>query len=142
MPSKGSLWGRGAMAVVGALFATLLTRSLGLALFDVPPEFIPLDGPGPTIFFTVVLGTGAVGVYGFVRRRSAAPRRRFRQVAAGALLLSFLPDFVLLSEGAASAIPGATPSGVSILMAMHVVAAAVIVGVLTTGGAEGAEGPR
>jgi uncharacterized membrane protein len=114
--------------------ATLAVRLVGLALLDVPPEFPPLDGPGPTIFFTVVCGVVAVAVYALIRRTSESPDTLYRRIALAVLLLSFLPDLWLLSDGAAQASAGATPAGVGILMAMHVAAAAAIVWALTTWG--------
>jgi hypothetical protein len=119
------------MAVGGALVATLAVRFVGLALVDVPPEFPPLAGPGPTVFFTVVCSVVAVTVYGLVRRTSKRPDLHYRWIALAVLVVSFLPDLWLLSDGAAEAFPGATPAGVGILMTMHVAAAAVIVWALT-----------
>ena len=43
----------------------------------------------------------------------------------------------MLGDGAAGAFPGATPTGVGVLMLMHVVAAAVIVWFLTVRGVRG-----
>jgi hypothetical protein len=126
-----SLWKSGALAVGGALIATSVLRAVGVAVVDVPPEFPPLDGPGPAIFFTTVLGGAAVAVYAAVRRLSERPDRLFRGIAAVALLLSFLPDLWLLSEGGGQVFPGGTPGGVGILMTMHVAAAVVIVWTLT-----------
>lgn len=131
MPSRRSLWVSVLMAVGGALVATLAVRIVGLALFAIPPEFGPLDGPGPTIFFTGVSGVVAVGVYALLRRTSERPDPLFRWIALVVLVLSFLPDLWLLSDGAAEALPGATPAGVGILMAMHVAAAVSIVWALT-----------
>jgi len=128
-----TIWIVGPLAVVVAIAATLLVRFLGLLLIDVPTSFPPLAGPGPTIFFTVVSGAVASGVYARIRRVSARADTTFRWVALAVLLLSFAPDLWLLSEGAAEAFPGATPGAVGILMAMHVAAAAAIVGVLTGG---------
>jgi len=126
--------GRAALlAVGGALAATLTLRYLTLLLIDVPPEFPPLEGPGPTILFTVVASLAAVGVHALVRRTSRRPEAIFRRVATVVLLLSFVPDLWLLSDGAAEAFPGATPAGVGILMTLHVAAAAVIVWALTEG---------
>jgi len=136
--SAKSLWKSGAIAIGGALVATLAVRAVAVAVIDVPAEFPPLAGPGPTIFFTLVSGAVAVGVYGLVRRSSQRPDRLFRGIAAVVLLLSFLPDLWLLSDGASGAFPGATPAGVGILMVMHLAAAAVIVWALTgrSGGSE------
>jgi hypothetical protein len=131
MAQRDHLLVAGFKAVGGALVATLVVRWLSLAVVEVPPEFPPLLGAGPTIIFTTVSGIIAVGVYGLVRRFAARPVRVFRRIAAVVLVLSFLPDLGMLTEGAAATFPGATPAGVAILMAMHVAAAAVIVWVLT-----------
>ena len=77
------------------------------------------------------LGVGAIAVFAVLRRRSDRPEYLFRWIALGVLLLSFPADLWLLSDGAAGAFPGATPTGVTVLMVMHVVAAAVIVWGLT-----------
>jgi len=124
--SRKSLWLAALIAVGGALAATLLIRFLALAVLQVPPEFPPLAGPGPTIFFTVVSGLAAVSVYALVRRMSKRPDALFRRIALVVLLFSFLPDLWLLTEGAREAFPG--PRG----------AAAAIVWALT-GGASAAE---
>jgi hypothetical protein len=58
------------------------------------------------------------------------------------LLLSFLPDLWLLSDAAAEAFPGATGSGVAVLMLMHVAAAGVIVWALTGRRSEGGASRR
>ena len=133
MAEKKSIWTLGLTAVAAALFATLGLRFLALLVIDVPAEFPPLAGIAPTIFFTTVSSIAAVGVYALVRRTSDRADTVFRWIALVVLLVSFVPDFLLLSEGASEAFPGATPAGAGVLMAMHVAAAAAIVGVLTTG---------
>jgi hypothetical protein len=127
------LWLGAIMAVVGAVAATLATRALLLTVLDVPPEFPPLAGPGPTIFLTVVGAVGAVVVFAILGRVSSRPVARFRRVALIALVLSFLPDVWLLTDGAAGAFPGATPAAVGTLMVLHIVAAGVVVWALTAG---------
>jgi len=123
----------GLTGLVGAIIATLSVRSVALATLDIPPEFLPLAGPGPTIFFTVDAAIGAVVVYGLVRRYTERPERLFRWIALAVLMLSFVPDLWLLSDSGVDAFAGATPAGVGVLMLMHVVAAAVIVWSLTGG---------
>ena len=118
---------RAAKALIGATLATLAVRWVGIAVFAIPPEFPPLDGPGPTIFFTVVLTLGAIGVYATMRRWAERPESLFRRVAVAVLALSFVPDLLMLTDGAAETFPGATPAGVGVLMVMHVAAAVVIV---------------
>lgn len=133
---RPTLWRAANVAVAGAIASTLIVRAVALAFIDVPPEFPPLATPGPTIFFSAVLSIAAVLVYALVRRWSARPDARFRVIALAALLLSFVPDVWLLSDGAARAVPGATPAAVGILMTMHVAAAGVVVWALTGGTAK------
>ena len=130
---RKNVWLAAVVAIVGALVATLGIRLLALAVLDVPPEFPPLAGPGPTIFFTVVAGLAAVSVYALLRRMARRPDTLFRRIALVVLVASFLPDLWLLTEGAQEAFPGATWAGVGILIAMHVGAAVAIVWALTGG---------
>jgi hypothetical protein len=57
------------------------------------------------------------------------PARTFRRVALAVLLISLVPDVLLLFSGS---IPGTTAAAVLALMVEHVAAWAVAVGVLTT----------
>ena len=125
--APGSLRKAGLKALVAALAATLVVRSLALAALAIPPEFPPLAGPVPTIVFTVAGAVGATAVLAAIRRRSERPARLFRRVALLTLLASFVPDLWLLTDAAAAAFPGATPAGVGTLMVMHLAAAAAIV---------------
>ena len=70
---------------------------------------------------------GSVLAFVVVRRVATRPVPVFRMVAAGALLVSFIPDVLLLTEQGAANFPGATVAGVGLLVLMHVVAAATIV---------------
>jgi predicted acyltransferase len=90
--------------------------------------------PAPTIFLTVVGVILAVAVFAELRRSASQPIRSFRIAAAVALVLSFLPDFWLLSDAASSSFPGATIAGVGTLIVQHTVVAAVVVWLLTMRG--------
>ena len=124
----------GLKGLVGSTIATLAIRWVALATLDIPAEFPPLAGPGPTIFFTAVGALGAMRVFCVVHRRADRPEHLFRWIAVWVLLLSFLADLWLLSDGAAGAFPGATPIAIGVLMVMHVAAAVVIVWFLTMRG--------
>ncbi len=126
-------WVRGLKGLAASIVALLAIYWVADASFDIPDEFAPLRGFVPTIFFTTIGALGATGVFGIVRKRAARPERLFRMIAGGVLLLSFVPDVLLLGDGAGDAFPGATPAGVGTLMVMHVVAAAIMVGFLTAG---------
>jgi len=136
---RESLWVSGLKVVVGSVIATSVVRLLAVAVLDVPPDFLPLAGPGPVIFFTAVASIGAVIVYAIVRRLALRPAFAFRVIAAVVLVLSVMPDLWLLSDGAEDAFPGATPAAVMVLILLHVVAAAVVVVGLTRGGDEETE---
>ena len=112
--------------ILGAVAANLVVRAGGLAVFDIPPEFQPLAMAGPTVFLTVV-GVGAgLGTAFAIDRMSERPVPLFRRIVVAALLLSLIPDFWLLTDGASEAFPGATVPAVVTLMAQHAAAAAVV----------------
>jgi hypothetical protein len=141
MAQRESLWPAGVRAVSGALLATLGIWLIAVAVLEIPPEFLPLAGPGPTVFFTAMGGLGAVGVFGLLRRSSSPPAGQFRVIAGVVLVLSFVPDLWLLSDSAVEVFPGATPAGVGVLMTMHFAAAAMIVWGLTGRPVSEEEGP-
>ena len=117
----------GPLAIVLAVAANIVIRAIALALFAISPAFPPLGFMGIAIVFTIVGVLGAVIVFALVGRFARRPIRLFWIVATVALLLSFVPDFLL-----AARMPGASVLAVGTLMVMHVVAAAISVGLLTT----------
>jgi hypothetical protein len=120
----GPLVRRGALAAVLAS-VTNAVLVLAATAVGVAPGFRPLAIP-PVLLLTVLGVAGATAVYWLLCRRASNPDRTFVRVAAVVLVLSFLPDIGLLSAD-----PAATVAGVVVLMAMHVVAAAASVAVLT-----------
>jgi len=113
-----------------SVIGNLLLRMGALALFDIPAEFLPLSTVGPTILLTVLGVAAALGVALLVGS-SSQPVQLFRRIAIVALVVSFLPDAWMLTEGAAADFPGATVPGVITLMLQHVVAACVVIWMLT-----------
>jgi hypothetical protein len=135
--SVGRLAFVGVVAVVVAVAVNLLIRTVAVSLLGIGEGFLPL-GVGPTVVFTVAGMVGAGVVFGlimrFVKRR---PVRLFRRVALVVLLVSLVPDVLMLFSGS---MPGATVASVGTLMVEHVASWAVAVGVLTTlAGENGAE---
>ena len=113
----------GPLTILSAVAAVLATRHLALLIIKRPPRFDML-GAGPSILDTAVLVTIAIFVFASVTSSSAEkPRRRYRVVAFVALLVSFVPDLLLLR-----AVPWPP---VAILMAEHVAAWFVTVELLT-----------
>lgn len=120
--------------ILAAVVGTLLLRTGALAVFDIPAEFPPFATAGPTIFLTVIGGAAALAVAHLVGKSASQPVQRFRRIAIVALLVSLLPDAWMLTAGAAGAFPGATVPAVITLMLQHVVAAFIVIWMLTTRG--------
>jgi len=118
-------WWAGPLAIIASVVANLIVRFIALAVFDIPGRFSPLANPGPVIALTTLGVAGAVIVFAIVSRFARHPARLFRVIALVVLLLSFLPDLRLLK------VQGATVPAVGTLMFMHIVAAAISVGLLT-----------
>jgi hypothetical protein len=123
-------WGRyalvGIATVIAAVAANLVVYFIGSALVRYDPGFVVLATPGGTIIFTVVPAIVAVIVYALLLRFSPNPERVFTIVAAVVLILSWIPDLTYIPT-----VPGSSPAQTAVLMVMHVVAAVVIVTMLT-----------
>jgi FtsH-binding integral membrane protein len=119
------LWRRGLYAGVGALIANSVVLYFTKPL---APDLMALS-PVPVTFWTVMGTMGATLVYALVRRRSRAPERTYLIVAIVVLLISFIPDWWVW-ETKPPMFKGVTLGGIFALMAMHVVAAVIITGVL------------
>lgn len=120
----GSFVRRGALAVVLVAVANAAV-TLAATAAGVAPGFRPLS-LSPVLFLSTLGVVGATVTYWLLDRRAENPDRTFVRVASVVLVLSFLPDVGLLVGDPAATIPG-----VVVLMAMHVIAAAVSVAVLT-----------
>jgi hypothetical protein len=118
----------GAITVALAVVVNVLIRTVAVSVLGIGEGFEPL-GVGPTVFFTVVGVAGAVVVFGLILRFARRPVRLFRRVALAVLLVSLVPDVLMLFSGS---MPGATVAGVLTLIVEHVASWAVAVGVLTT----------
>ena len=113
--------------VVAAVLANLLVYLIGSVVVGYDPRFVVLANPSGTILFTVVPAVVAVLLYALLMRFSGDPARIFTNVAVVVLILSLIPDLTYIPS-----VPGATSGQTAILMLMHVVAAGVIVWMLTT----------
>ena len=126
--SLGRLAFVGAVAVAVAVVVNVLIRTVAVSALGIGDGFLPL-GVGPTVVFTVAGMVGAVVVFGLILRFARRPIWLFRRVALVVLVISLVPDVLLLFSGS---IPGATVASVGTLMVEHVASWAVAVGVLTT----------
>ncbi len=124
--SLGRLARVGALAVGLAVVVNVVIRTVAVSLLGIGEGFLPL-GVGPTVFFTVAGMVGAVVVFGMMLRFARRPVRLFRRVALVVLVVSLVPDVLMLFSGS---MPGTTVAGVITLMVEHVASWAVAVGVL------------
>ena len=120
------LWVRGALAAVLGVAVNVALVALASGA-DIAPDFRALTFP-PVIFLSAVGALGATVVYAVLLRRVDEPARRFRQLALGVLVVSFVPDIGLLVADEA-----ATPAGVAVLMVMHITVAAACLWLLPRG---------
>lgn len=125
--TPGRLAWVGLLTVAVAVVVNVLIRTVAVSVFGIGEGFQPL-GVGPTVFFTVVGVTGAVVVFGLLWRFARRPVSVFRRVALAVLLVSLVPDVLLLFS---DSVPGTTIAGVVTLMVEHVATWAVVVAVLT-----------
>lgn len=130
-------WGRYALVglgtIVAAVLANVLVYYLGGALAAYDPRFPPLSAVSGAVIFTVVPAIAAAILYAILLRFARRPARIFAIIAAVAFVVTAIPDFTY-----APRFPGATGGQIAILVTMHIVAAVVIVGLLTrfSGGQE------
>lgn len=127
---RGKIWPVGLLAAVVAAVLNAAFAMVAARLVGVDPAFQALNGPGAVITFTLVGVLLATAVFWLLARASARPVSLFRTVAVAALLVSFVPNVLLLL--AAPPGSGVTPGAITILMLTHVIAAVVAVGLLTT----------
>ncbi len=117
----------GPLTILAATVANVIIQQIAVAVLNPDPAFLPLTQM-PPIIFTVVGVLGAVVVYAVIGRFSRQPVRLFRRVALVALVVSFIPDILMLVTGFN---PGTTAANVAVLILMHVVAWGIAVGMLT-----------
>ncbi len=117
----------GPLTILAAIVANIIIQQIAVAVLQPDPAFIPLTFAAP-IAFTLIGVLGAVIVYAVIGRVSRQPVQLFRRVALVTLVVSFIPDILMLITGFN---PGTTAANVAVLMLMHVVAWAIAVGMLT-----------
>lgn len=115
---------RGAQAIVIAVIANTLLLS-AILLSGVVEPFEPLNYAS-VVVLTALGVLGATVVYWLLVQWKPNPDQYFVWIAVVVLLVSFIPVIGLLLRD-----PAATIRGVAVLIAMHTVAAAVSIGLLT-----------
>jgi hypothetical protein len=116
------LWWAGPLTVLAAVVGVLIVRVIARMLLT-PPYAPGLDMIMIPIMLTVVLCTGAVLVYALLGHFAKNPVRTYVIISAIFLLISFVPDFGVVSMP----MPGAGWPYAITLMIMHVVAGVITV---------------
>ncbi|MBA3450339.1 MAG: hypothetical protein H0T18_03910 [Chloroflexia bacterium] len=124
-------WGRyaliGLATVVAAVVANVIVYFIAGAIVAYDARFPPLASVGGPILFTLVPAIVAAVLYAALLRLSTNPERIFTLIAVVVLILSVIPDLFYIPT-----VPGSSTAQTAVLLLMHLVAATVIVGMLTT----------
>jgi magnesium-transporting ATPase (P-type) len=124
-------WGKfarvGLAATIASSLANVVVYYLGDWTIGYNADFVELGSAFGIAVFTAVLAVIAVLTYAALLRYTDNPVRNFTYVSAVALVVSLVPDITFIPSE-----PGATIGQTLILCLMHVVAAGVIVGKLTS----------
>ena len=114
----------GLMAGGVAVLAVLLAQFLALQQFSEITQFEPLRSYPRTIAFVMIPALIASRLLAWLGQNRAQPVRTFIGISVVVLLLSFIPDFAL-------PLAGKTVLASSVAAGLHVIAAIIIVLVLT-----------
>ncbi len=112
--------------VVAAVLANVLVYVVGSAVVGYDPRFLPLANVSGAIILTLIPAIVATLLYAILLRFARRPARVFAIIAAVVFVVTLIPDFTYIPT-----VPGVTGGQTAILVLMHVVAAGVIVGMLT-----------
>jgi hypothetical protein len=116
------IWWAGPLTVITTLAANAVIRTVAVGLFEISPQFHNLAWMHFT-WVTVAAVSSAMLVFAVIARYSDRPISVYRRVAVVALVVSFFPNVWL----ALAEVPGGSPAAHAILMAMHIVDAAICV---------------
>ncbi|RIK55894.1 MAG: hypothetical protein DCC57_04415 [Chloroflexi bacterium] len=116
----------GVSAAAAAIVGVLIAQAAALAIWPEAALFRPLESYARSALFTLVPALIATGLLAWLARRTANPTAVFVRIAVVALLLSFIPDYLV-------PVPNRTLLASTIAAMLHVVAAAIIVPILVRG---------
>lgn len=118
------------ITILLSIAANLVVRAAGMAVIDVPDDFLPLATIGPVILFTTLFISTAGMVFWIITRQAKNPLRAWTITAWIALFFTFLPDLGLLVNPGAIPVGTSSPGAVLILIVMHLVSFAIVMLVL------------
>ena len=116
----------GIRAALGSILAILLAQAVILALWPELAAFKPLESYARSALFTLIPAIGATAIFARLVKTQDRPEARFLWIAAGFLLLSFIPDYLL-------PVPYRTLSASTAAAFLHLIAGIVTVTLILTG---------
>ena len=124
-------WGRYALLGLGTVVAAVLANTvfyyLAVLFVAYDPDFIILSNPSGAAIFTLVPAIGATLLYAGLLRFTRHPVAIFNVISAVVFVVTLIPDFTYIPT-----VDGASNGQTAVLVLMHVIAAAVIVRMLTS----------
>lgn len=115
----------GGVAILGSVIANLIVYWLGRMVAQPNPDFLPLASPIPTIMFTTLSLVIATAVYAVINAFSRNPVRVWTIVAWIALIVSLIPDILMIVNPASFPMGTPTVPAALVLIVMHFVAFAI-----------------
>jgi Family of unknown function (DUF6069) len=113
-------------ALVGSVAANLIALFLLRPLVVDPAMPLHALSVGPVAMLTAIGAIGATIVYAILRALLVHPNKPFIWISAAVLVLSFIPDYLIIGQTTGMFAGGSWPNAAA-LMFMHIVAAIIIV---------------
>ena len=114
------------VATVGAVIGNLIVLFIFRPFVIIPSMPLHALRVGPVVALTVIGVIGATIVYALMRKFLASPNKYFIWVSVFVLIVSFIPDYLIIGQTTGPVAGGTWPSAL-VLMLMHVVAAVISV---------------
>lgn len=123
----------GGATILAAVIANLIARAILMALLPIDPAFPPFSVGAIALLTALFTGIG-VGVFALIARFAKQPYRVFLVVAVIAFAVSIIPNLVSAADPTAIPFPfpGASSTAFLALIVLHVVPAAIAIGMLST----------
>ncbi len=129
--SVSTNWGRYALLSLGTIVAAVLANTLFYYVASVPvaydPDFIILENPVGVMIMTFAPAVIAVLLYAALLRFTRRAASVFSIISAIVFVATLIPDLTYVPT-----VPGSSDAQIAVLMLMHVIAAGVIVRMLTS----------
>ena len=116
----------GLATVAASVAANAVVYYLGRAFVSYDPQFLPLANVSGAIVFTLPAAIVAALIYAALLRFARRPVRTFTIISIIVFAVTAIPDFTYIPS-----VPGVTVGQTANLVSMHVVAAVIIVRMLT-----------